>query len=80
MLIFPNLQRRPTSPTSCSGASGGAEAIGPILLGMTKPVHVLQRGDDVDDIVNMAAICTVDVQEAEALRRRSARVRQPVTA
>ncbi|HEX8960311.1 MAG TPA: NADP-dependent malic enzyme [Geobacteraceae bacterium] len=41
---------------------GGAEAIGPILMGMKKPVHVLQRGDDVADIVNMAAIAVVDAQ------------------
>ncbi|RNC68457.1 MAG: NADP-dependent malic enzyme [Desulfuromonadales bacterium] len=41
---------------------GEAEAIGPILMGMDKPVHVLQRGDDVDDIVNMAAIAVVDAQ------------------
>jgi malate dehydrogenase (oxaloacetate-decarboxylating)(NADP+) len=31
-------------------------------MGMNKPVHVLQRGDDVGDIVNMAAIAVVDVQ------------------
>ncbi len=41
---------------------GGADAIGPILMGMKKPVHVLQRGDDVNDIVNMAAIAVVDAQ------------------
>jgi malate dehydrogenase (oxaloacetate-decarboxylating)(NADP+) len=41
---------------------GEAEAIGPILMGMNKPVHVLQRGDDVNDIVNMAAIAVVDAQ------------------
>lgn len=41
---------------------GGGEAIGPILMGMQKPVHVLQRGDDVSDIVNMAAIAVVDAQ------------------
>jgi malate dehydrogenase (oxaloacetate-decarboxylating)(NADP+) len=35
---------------------GGAEAIGPILVGLSKPVHVLQRGASVDEIVNMAAI------------------------
>lgn len=35
---------------------GGAEALGPILVGMSKPVHVLQRGATVDEIVNMAAI------------------------
>ena len=33
-------------------------------MGMNKPVHVLQRGDDVDDIVNMAAIAVVDAQNA----------------
>ena len=41
---------------------GEAEAVGPILMGMNKPVHVLQRGDDVSDIVNMAAIAVVDAQ------------------
>jgi malate dehydrogenase (oxaloacetate-decarboxylating)(NADP+) len=35
---------------------GGAEALGPILTGLRKPVHVLQRGATVDEIVNMAAI------------------------
>jgi malate dehydrogenase (oxaloacetate-decarboxylating)(NADP+) len=45
----------------------GAEAIGPILLGLKRPVHVLQRGVDVADIVNMAAIAVVDAQEKAAL-------------
>ncbi len=44
---------------------GGAEAIGPILQGLSKPVHVLQRGVDVSDIVNMAAIAVIDAQEIE---------------
>jgi malate dehydrogenase (oxaloacetate-decarboxylating)(NADP+) len=43
---------------------GGAEVIGPILQGLSKPVHVLQRGVDVNDIVNMAAIAVIDAQEA----------------
>jgi malate dehydrogenase (oxaloacetate-decarboxylating)(NADP+) len=42
---------------------GGAEVIGPILQGMAKPVHVLQRGVDVNDIVNMAAIAVIDAQQ-----------------
>ena len=46
----------------------GAEAIGPILLGMKMPVHVLQRGIDVADIVNMAAIAVVDAQEKAAAK------------
>jgi malate dehydrogenase (oxaloacetate-decarboxylating)(NADP+) len=44
---------------------GGAEVIGPILQGISKPVHVLQRGVDVNDIVNMAAIAVLDAQELE---------------
>jgi malate dehydrogenase (oxaloacetate-decarboxylating)(NADP+) len=43
---------------------GGAEVIGPILQGLSKPVHVLQRGVDVNDIVNMAAIAVLDAQDA----------------
>ncbi len=43
---------------------GGAEAIGPILMGMRKPVHLLQLGStDVNDIVNMTAIAVVDAQD-----------------
>ncbi|HEY4640621.1 MAG TPA: NADP-dependent malic enzyme [Thermoanaerobaculia bacterium] len=42
---------------------GGAEVIGPILQGLAKPVHVLQRGVDVNDIVNMAAMAVLDAQE-----------------
>jgi malate dehydrogenase (oxaloacetate-decarboxylating)(NADP+) len=42
---------------------GGAQAIGPILVGMAQPVHLLQRGPDVNDIVNMAIIAAVDAQE-----------------
>jgi malate dehydrogenase (oxaloacetate-decarboxylating)(NADP+) len=41
---------------------GGAEAIGPILLGMRKPVHILQLGSSVRDIINMASIAVVDAQ------------------
>ncbi|MGQ0813993.1 MAG: NADP-dependent malic enzyme [Gemmatimonadota bacterium] len=46
---------------------GGAEAIGPILLGMAQPVHVLQRGSEAADIVNLTAIAVVDAQQ----RRRT---------
>jgi malate dehydrogenase (oxaloacetate-decarboxylating)(NADP+) len=61
ILIFPDLN----SGNICYKLLrriGGAEAIGPILMGMKKPVHVLQRGDDVEDIVSMAAIAVVDAQ------------------
>jgi malate dehydrogenase (oxaloacetate-decarboxylating)(NADP+) len=45
---------------------GGAETIGPILMGLSKPAHVLQRGAQVEDIVNIAALAVVDAQEAAA--------------
>jgi malate dehydrogenase (oxaloacetate-decarboxylating)(NADP+) len=44
---------------------GEAEAIGPILMGMRKPVHVLQMGSSVREIVNMIAIAVVDAQTEE---------------
>lgn len=46
---------------------GNAEAIGPILMGMNKPVHVLQLGSSVREIVNMVAIAVVDAQSANQL-------------
>jgi malate dehydrogenase (oxaloacetate-decarboxylating)(NADP+) len=42
---------------------GGAQAIGPIVVGMDRPVHVLQRGSEVPEIVNMAVIAAVDALE-----------------
>jgi malate dehydrogenase (oxaloacetate-decarboxylating)(NADP+) len=44
---------------------GGATAIGPILVGMRLPVHVLEKGADVQDIVNMAAVAVIDAQQRE---------------
>jgi malate dehydrogenase (oxaloacetate-decarboxylating)(NADP+) len=41
---------------------GGAEGLGPILMGLSKPVHVLQRGASVEEIVNMAAIAAAHAQ------------------
>jgi malate dehydrogenase (oxaloacetate-decarboxylating)(NADP+) len=63
VLIFPDLQSANIS-YKLLNKLGGAEAVGPILMGMSKPIHVLQRGDDVADIVNMAAVCVVDAQNA----------------
>ena len=62
VLIFPDLQSA-NAAYKLVWRLAGAEAIGPILLGMRSPVHVLQRGEDVADIVNMAAIAVVDAQE-----------------
>jgi len=60
-LIFPNLAAGNIAYKLLMEI-GGAEAIGPILLGMKKPVHVLQLGSSVREIVNMAAIAVVDAQ------------------
>ena len=73
VLVFPNLESGNIAYKLLSRL-GNAEAIGPILMGMAKPVHVLQRGAEVNDIVNVAAIAVVDAQEAEA--RASAVVSQ----
>ncbi len=40
-----------------------AESIGPIMMGLKKPAHILQLGASVDEIVNMAAIAVIDAQE-----------------
>ncbi len=44
---------------------GGATAIGPILVGMDRPVHVLEQGADLQEIVNMAAVAVIDAQQRE---------------
>lgn len=41
---------------------GAAEAIGPVLIGLKKPVHILQLGSNVREIVNMVTIAVVDAQ------------------
>lgn len=63
VFIFPDLQSGNIS-YKLLNKLGGAEAVGPILMGMKKPVHVLQRGDDVAAIINMAAVAVVDAQDA----------------
>ncbi|HLR49298.1 MAG TPA: NADP-dependent malic enzyme [Candidatus Sphingobacterium stercoripullorum] len=63
-LIFPNLESGNIAYKLLQEA-GNAEAVGPILLGMNKPVHVLQLDSSVREIVNMVTIAVVDVQEHE---------------
>ena len=62
VLIFPTLDAANISYKLLDRV-GGAQAIGPILVGMAQPVHVLQRGSEVNDIVNMAVIAAVDALE-----------------
>ncbi|MCY4107182.1 MAG: NADP-dependent malic enzyme [Chloroflexi bacterium] len=61
VLVFPDLQSANIAYKLLSRL-GDAEAIGPVLLGMGAPVHVLQAGDDVEDIVAMAAVAAMDAQ------------------
>jgi len=63
VLIFPNLEAGNIAYKLLHHLGNG-EIIGPILMGLSKPVHVLQRGCEVNDIVHMAAIAVVDAQEA----------------
>jgi len=80
VLVFPNLDSA-NAAYKLLWRVGGAEVIGPILQGMAKPVHVLQRGVDVNDIVNMAAIAVLDAQEAaQPAPARPSRKREAVTA
>jgi malate dehydrogenase (oxaloacetate-decarboxylating)(NADP+) len=67
VLVFANLEAA-NAAYKLVWRLAGAEAIGPILLGLKRPVHVLQRGVEVADIVNMAAIAVVDAQEKAAAK------------
>ncbi len=60
-LIFPNLASGNVAYNLLKEV-GGADAIGPILLGLKKPVHVLQLGSSVRSIYNMALVAVVDAQ------------------
>jgi malate dehydrogenase (oxaloacetate-decarboxylating)(NADP+) len=61
VLVFPSLEAGNIA-YKLLARIGGAETIGPVLVGLSKPVHVLQRAAEVNDIVNMAAIAVVDAQ------------------
>jgi malate dehydrogenase (oxaloacetate-decarboxylating)(NADP+) len=63
VLVFPSLEAANVAYKLLQHL-GGAVAIGPILAGMAKPVHVLSRGADVTDIANIAAIAVIDAQDA----------------
>ncbi|SMD43778.1 malate dehydrogenase (oxaloacetate-decarboxylating)(NADP+) [Aquiflexum balticum DSM 16537] len=63
-LIFPDLSSGNIAYKLLSEL-GNAEAIGPILLGMNKPVHILQLGSSIREIINMVAVAVVDAQTQE---------------
>ncbi len=69
-LIFPNLESANITYKLLKELNR-ADSIGPIMLGLRKPVHVLQLGADVDEMVNMTAVAVVDAQERE--KRKNAK-------
>jgi malate dehydrogenase (oxaloacetate-decarboxylating)(NADP+) len=60
-LVFPNVESGNIAYKVLQEI-GGAEVIGPVLMGMRKPIHILQLGASVREIVNMTAIAVVDAQ------------------
>jgi len=81
VLVFPSLTAANASYKLLSRL-GGATAIGPVLLGMAKSIHLLQRGATVEDITNLAAISVVDAEhrgrEAELVKTAAVQ-REPAT-
>ncbi|NRR90861.1 NADP-dependent malic enzyme [Winogradskyella undariae] len=63
-LIFPNLDAANITYKLLKELNK-SESIGPIMMGMRKPIHILQLGASVDEIVNMTAVAVVDAQERE---------------
>ena len=70
VLIFPDLQ----SANICYKLMqriGGAEAIGPLLIGMNRPINILQRSADVEEILNMAMITVLEIRKSREEAGRS---------
>jgi len=65
ILIFPTLDAA-NAAYKLVWRLADAEAVGPILMGVSKPVHILQRGVEVNDIVNMIAVCAADAVDHAA--------------
>jgi malate dehydrogenase (oxaloacetate-decarboxylating)(NADP+) len=80
VLIFPDLASANIA-FKLLAKIGGCETLGPILMGMSRPVHVLQRSAQVEEIVNVAAIAVVDAQENDSYMhpRAADPVTMPVT-
>jgi malate dehydrogenase (oxaloacetate-decarboxylating)(NADP+) len=73
VLVFPDLASANIACKLLAKIAGG-ETIGPILMGMSRPVHVLHRNATVEQIVNLAAIAVVDAQENETYAHAHVRV------
>lgn len=68
-LIFPNLDSA-NSNYKMLKELNHADSIGPIMMGMKRPVHILQLGASVEEMVNMAAVAVVDAQEKERKKKK----------
>ncbi|MGZ8143512.1 MAG: phosphate acyltransferase, partial [Methylosarcina sp.] len=64
LLVFPNIDAANIAYNLLKVASGSGVAVGPVLLGCARPVHIMTPAATVRRIVNMAALCVVDVSEA----------------
>ena len=63
-LIFPNLESANITYKLMKELNKN-QSVGPILLGLKEPIHVLQLGASVDEIVNMAAVAVIDAQQKQ---------------
>jgi malate dehydrogenase (oxaloacetate-decarboxylating)(NADP+) len=62
VLVFPNLDAGNIA-YKLLASLGGAQMIGPVLMGLARPVHVLQRDSSVSDVVNLAALAAIEAQD-----------------
>jgi len=69
-LVFPNLESANITYKLLKELNK-AESIGPIMMGLRKPAHILQLGASVDEIVNMTAIAVIDAQEREKRKNKA---------
>jgi malate dehydrogenase (oxaloacetate-decarboxylating)(NADP+) len=79
VLIFPDLASANIACKLLAKIDGG-ETIGPILMGMSRPVHVLHRAASVEEIVNVAAIAVVDAQENDTYSHAQQAVEEELVA
>ena len=69
-LIFPNLESA-NGTYKLIKELNKTDSIGPILMGLSKPAHILQLGASVEEMVNMVAVAVVDAQEKEKRKNQS---------
>ena len=71
-LIYPNLDSA-NSTYKLIKELNDTDSIGPIMMGLSKPAHILQLGASVEEMVNMAAVAVVDAQEKEKWEQKTAK-------